>query len=66
VDKLLAQKFNFQTPEDLGKTVAKMLLREIMLGGYVDRTSVWLNILLMVCCKDDVSKIRVGPLNEFT
>ncbi|KAI8059187.1 RNA 3'-terminal phosphate cyclase [Gongronella butleri] len=42
-----------QTPEDVGLTAAKLLLREIKLRGCVDTTSQWLNLLLMVLSPED-------------
>lgn len=54
------------TAEDVGLLASKILLREVSKGGCVDTTSQWLNLLLMVLCPEDVSKIRIGQLTPFT
>ncbi|CDH54147.1 18s rrna biogenesis protein [Lichtheimia corymbifera JMRC:FSU:9682] len=54
------------TAEDVGLLASKILLREVSRGGCVDTTSQWLNLLLMVLCPEDVSKIRIGQLTPFT
>ncbi|KAJ1929965.1 hypothetical protein IWQ60_000694 [Tieghemiomyces parasiticus] len=55
-----------QTPEEVGALVAKQLLHEIQKGGYFDTNHQWLPLLLMTLCPEDVSKIRLGRLSEFT
>ncbi|KAI9322574.1 RNA 3'-terminal phosphate cyclase [Dichotomocladium elegans] len=45
------------TAEDVGLLGAKILLREISKGGCIDTSSQWLNLLLMVLCSEDMSKI---------
>ncbi len=64
--RLAAENFHFQTPEDLGTTVARMLLTEIEKGGCVDSTCQWLAALFAAIGPEDVGKIRVGPLTEYT
>jgi RNA 3'-terminal phosphate cyclase-like protein len=55
-----------ETPEDLGLVAAKMLYREVALGGTVDTLSQWIVLLLMTLCPEDVSKVRFGKLSEFS
>lgn len=53
-------------PEDVGLTAAKILYQEISLGGCVDTTSQWINLLLMCLGPEDLSKITVGKLSQFS
>ncbi|RUP43445.1 RNA 3'-terminal phosphate cyclase/enolpyruvate transferase [Jimgerdemannia flammicorona] len=55
-----------ETPEDLSRVAAKMLLAEVRRGGCVDSANQWLNLLFMVLGPEDVSKVRVGKLTPFT
>ena len=55
-----------ETPEDLGRKAAKMLLAEIQKGGCADTLSHSLNLLLMTLCPPDVCKIRLGKLTPGT
>ncbi|CAG8539782.1 14822_t:CDS:2 [Cetraspora pellucida] len=55
-----------ETPEDLGKRTAKLLLSEIRKGGCIGSSNQWLMLLLMVLSPEDVSKIRLGQLTAFT
>ncbi|CAG8455460.1 7422_t:CDS:2 [Cetraspora pellucida] len=55
-----------ETPEDLGKRTAKLLLSEIRKGGCIGSPNQWLVLLLMVLSPEDVSKIRLGQLTAFT
>jgi len=41
----LKEDYTFGTAEDLGVRVARMLLREIKIGGCVDTTTQWLSVL---------------------
>ncbi|KAI9296867.1 18S rRNA biogenesis protein [Neoconidiobolus thromboides FSU 785] len=54
-----------ETPEDLGKRVARMLLQEIQEGGCIDTYNHGLNLLFMVLGPEDVSKLRIGKLTPF-
>ncbi|KAJ1967972.1 hypothetical protein H4R35_001591 [Dimargaris xerosporica] len=54
------------TPEDVGQGVAKRLLSEIRKGGNFDSAHQWLPLLFMVVNSEDVSKIRLGRLTDFT
>lgn len=56
----------FETPEDLAEHATNVLLEEIAHGGCVDSTSQWLPLLLMASGPEDVSKVRIGPLVDFT
>jgi len=53
-------------PEDLGVKAAAMLLDEIRKGGCVDTGAQSLALLLMCLGPEDVSRIRVGTLSQFT
>eukprot|EP00033_Pygsuia_biforma_P004164 GCRY01004570.1.p1 GENE.GCRY01004570.1~~GCRY01004570.1.p1 ORF type:complete len:358 (+),score=52.89 GCRY01004570.1:168-1241(+) len=53
-------------PEDLGKQAAKQICQEISYGGCIDNYHQSLICVLMALTPEDVSKIRVGRLNEFT
>lgn len=54
------------TPEDIGEYAAKLLLEEINKRGCVDTSLQSLALLLMVLCPEDVSKIRIGKLSQYT
>ncbi|XP_069125850.1 RNA 3'-terminal phosphate cyclase-like protein isoform X1 [Argopecten irradians] len=53
-------------PEDLGKETAKLLLEEIYRGGCVDSTNQSLTALFMVLGQQDVSKVQMGTLSQYT
>ncbi|CAG8498981.1 3433_t:CDS:2 [Dentiscutata erythropus] len=55
-----------ETPEDIGKRTAKLLLSEIRKGGCIGSPNQWLMLLFMVLSPEDVSKIRLGQLTAFT
>ncbi|CAG8492721.1 11135_t:CDS:2 [Scutellospora calospora] len=55
-----------ETPEDIGKRTARLLLSEIRKGGCIGSSNQWLVLLLMVLCPEDVSKIRLGQITAFT
>ncbi|KAG9287342.1 hypothetical protein G9A89_023713 [Geosiphon pyriformis] len=55
-----------ETPEDIGRKTAKLLLEEISKGGCVDSVSQWLVLLMMVLGPEDVSKVRIGQLTALT
>jgi RNA 3'-terminal phosphate cyclase-like protein len=55
-----------KTPEDVGIEAARRLLDEISRGGCIDTNHQWMCLLLMVLCSEDVSKVRLGKLTEFT
>lgn len=65
-DTLLKENYSFSTPEDLGVRAARLLLREIQMGGCVDSMSQWLSLILAALCTEDVSKIRLGGLTTFS
>ncbi|KAI9024734.1 RNA 3'-terminal phosphate cyclase/enolpyruvate transferase [Hyaloraphidium curvatum] len=56
----------FETPEELGEYVTNLLLEEIAQGGCVDSTCQWLTLLLMAAGPEDVSKVRLGSLTDFS
>ena len=62
----LIEDYTFETAEDLGERVAKLLLKEIKTGGCVDTTTQWLSVLYAALSPEDVCKIRVGKLSLFT
>ncbi|CAG8511708.1 19173_t:CDS:2 [Gigaspora rosea] len=55
-----------ETPEDIGRRTAKLLLSEIRKGGCIGSPNQWLMLLFMVLSPEDVSKIRLGQLTAFT
>lgn len=55
-----------ETPEDIGRRTAKLLLSEIRKGGCIGSPNQWLMLLFMVLSSEDVSKIRLGQLTAFT
>ncbi|RKP04120.1 hypothetical protein CXG81DRAFT_8650 [Caulochytrium protostelioides] len=52
--------------KDLGVRAARLLLREIQMGGAVATSSQWLVLLMMALGPEDVSTIRLGMLSNFT
>jgi RNA 3'-terminal phosphate cyclase-like protein len=52
------------TAEDVGANAAKLLYRQVAIGGCVDATSQWLALALMTLC-DGVSKVRIHALSDF-
>ncbi|XP_061555504.1 RNA 3'-terminal phosphate cyclase-like protein [Phycodurus eques] len=53
-------------PEDLGRNCAKLLLEEVYRGGCVDSSNQSLALLLMTLGQQDVSKLLLGPLSQYT
>lgn len=53
-------------PEDVGIRAANLLLEEIGKRGCVDTMSQWICLLMMILSPEDVSKIRLGKLSQFT
>jgi len=53
-------------PEEVGTDAARLLLEEIKHGGCVDSTNQSLVLLLMVLCPEDVSRVRLGKLSQYT
>jgi RNA 3'-terminal phosphate cyclase-like protein len=56
---------SLNVPEDVGKHTAHLLLEEIRKGGCIDSMNQYLAFLYMALTPEDVSKIRVGKLNEY-
>ncbi|KAJ3204304.1 rRNA-processing endoribonuclease [Clydaea vesicula] len=65
-ESLLQNDYTFPTPEDLGIRAARLLLQEIKKGGCIDTTNQWLAVLFAALGPEDVSKIRIGGLSNFT
>lgn len=57
---------NMELPEETGKRAAAMLLEEVRKGGVIDTSSQSLALLLMCLTPEDVSRIRLGSLTQFT
>lgn len=53
-------------PEDLGTKAAAMLLEEVRRGGCVDTGAQTTALLLMCLGPEDVARIRVGTLSQYT
>lgn len=64
--KILENNYTFATPEDLGITVARQLMMEIKKGGTVDTISQWLNLTFIALGPEDVGKVRLGSISQFT
>lgn len=57
---------NAELPEDVGKRGAAMLLEEVRRGGVIDTGCQSLALLLMCLTPEDVSRIRLGTLSQFS
>lgn len=55
-----------ELPEDLGKRGACLLLEEIRRGGCIDTSCQSLVLLWMCLTPEDVSRIRLGTLSQYT
>merc|ERR1712165_217097 len=53
-------------PEDLGVRAAAMLLDEVRKGGCIDTGAQSVALLLMCLGPEDVSRIRVGTLSQYS
>lgn len=60
------EKVDLKSPEDVGVKIASALLGEIEQGGVVDSTHQGLLFILCALCPQDVSKIRVGKLFDYS
>jgi len=66
LDPQLQHAGKISLPEALGIRGASLLLEEIRKGGCVD-TGVQSTALLLMClCPEDVSRIRLGTLSQYT
>lgn len=54
------------SPESIGLRAARLLLQEVKHGGCVDSTNQWLALLLMALCPEDISRLRLGKLSQFS
>ncbi|KAK5639907.1 hypothetical protein RI129_010718 [Pyrocoelia pectoralis] len=61
-----AQGADVSLPEDVGVKAAQCLLQQIYLGGCVDPAAQSVSVLHMALSRNDVSKIMVGPLSNYT
>jgi RNA 3'-terminal phosphate cyclase-like protein len=64
-DEPLERK-QMELPEDLGKRSATLLLHEIYRGGCIDTSCQSFALLMMCLTPEDVSRIRLGPLSQYT
>lgn len=55
-----------ETPEDVGRKAAVMLLNEVGRGGCFDSQHQWMALLLMAVGPEYVGKTRVGKLTPFS
>jgi RNA 3'-terminal phosphate cyclase-like protein len=55
-----------ELPEELGQRGAALLLEEIRKGGCVDTTAQSLALLLMCLGPEDVTRIRLGTISQYT
>lgn len=55
-----------QTAEEVGITASKLLLNEIKLGGFVDTCHQWMIFLFMALGPEDVSKVSIGKMTQFS
>ena len=60
------ERRNMELPEDLGKRSATLLLHEIYAGGCIDTSCQSFALLMMCLTPEDVSRIRCGPLSQYT
>ena len=57
---------NITTPEDLGHQTALALLQQLTHRSFIPAIAQWLAVLFMVLCPEDVSRILLGRLKDFT
>ena len=60
------ERKQMELPEDLGKWSATLLLHEIHAGGCIDTSCQSFALLMMCLTPEDVSRIRLGPLSQYT
>eukprot|EP00658_Telonema_sp_P-2_P021999 TRINITY_DN1877_c0_g1_i1.p1 TRINITY_DN1877_c0_g1~~TRINITY_DN1877_c0_g1_i1.p1 ORF type:complete len:368 (-),score=94.76 TRINITY_DN1877_c0_g1_i1:148-1251(-) len=53
-------------PEDVGLAAAQTLCDEVARGGCIDSSHQSLVFLLMTLCPEDVSRVRIGELTEYS
>jgi len=53
-------------PEDVGRAAAEALCAEVSQGGWVDSSHQGLVLLLMTLCPEDVSRIKIGQLSDYS
>ncbi|KAL7543140.1 hypothetical protein ACHAXR_012436 [Thalassiosira sp. AJA248-18] len=60
------ERRQMELPEDLGKRSATLLLHEIYGGGCIDSSCQSFALLMMCLTPEDVSRVRLGPLSQYT
>jgi len=60
------ERRQMELPEDLGKRSATLLLHEIFAGGCIDTSCQSFALLMMCITPEDVSRVRLGPLSQYT
>lgn len=60
------ERKKMELPEELGKRSSTLLLHEIYAGGCVDTSCQSFALLMMCLTPEDVSRIRCGPLSQYT
>uniref|UniRef100_A0A7R9ULH0 RNA 3'-terminal-phosphate cyclase (ATP) n=1 Tax=Diacronema lutheri TaxID=2081491 RepID=A0A7R9ULH0_DIALT len=53
-------------PEEVGQSAARLLCEEVQSGGYVDSAHQPLALLLMALGPEDVSRLRIGRISQYT
>lgn len=53
-------------PEDLGTSTARLLLEEVGKGGCIDTAHQPIALLLMALGPEDVSRVRIGQLSQYS
>lgn len=60
------ERRQMELPEDLGKRSAALLLHEVHAGGCVDTGCQSFALMMLCLTPEDVSRIRLGPLSQYT
>lgn len=60
------ERKNMELPEDLGKRSAILLLQEIYSGGCIDTSAQSFALLMMCLSPEDVSRILMGQLSQYS
>jgi len=53
-------------PEDVGRDAARLLCTEIENGGFVDTANQATALLFMALGPEDVSRVRIGKISDYT
>eukprot|EP00301_Raphidiophrys_heterophryoidea_P023413 c7316_g1_i2.p1 GENE.c7316_g1_i2~~c7316_g1_i2.p1 ORF type:complete len:364 (+),score=87.47 c7316_g1_i2:1254-2345(+) len=54
------------SPEEVGVQAASLLCEQIRIGGCVDASNQSLVLVMMACASEDVSKVKMGQLTEYS